>query len=56
MGNAGVCPLCGGKGWIWTGAARVVCRCGGSGRARRHEELARGPMPEAPDPIKTRTR
>lgn len=32
MGNAGICPRCGGKGTIWTGAARITCpRCGGSG-------------------------
>lgn len=27
-----VCPVCGGKGTVWTGKARVVCpRCGGTG-------------------------
>jgi hypothetical protein len=51
-----VCDVCGGKGWRWTGAEREVCRgCLGSGTPRPAEDHARGPMPQAPDPIK-RTR
>lgn len=32
MGNAGICPNCGGSGTVWTGKERKICyRCGGSG-------------------------
>jgi hypothetical protein len=48
-----VCPVCGGKGWRWTGAARELCRgCLGSGLPRSAELHARGAMPQVSDPIK----
>lgn len=32
MGNAGICPICGGRGIVWTGGELVKCaRCGGRG-------------------------
>lgn len=32
MGNAGICPRCGGKGWYWDGEKEVLCRkCDGRG-------------------------
>lgn len=32
MGNAGICPKCGGEGTIWTGEKRIICReCHGKG-------------------------
>lgn len=32
MGDAGMCGRCGGKGWRWTGQARVPCTCPGAVR------------------------
>jgi hypothetical protein len=52
-----VCEPCGGKGWIWTGAERVLCHgCLGSVRPRPSEDWSREPMPGVPDPSRARLR
>jgi DnaJ-class molecular chaperone len=57
MSRLAICENCGGKGWRWTGAAREMCgHCDGSGHGRRSDQWRLGPMPRAPDPIKSRPR
>lgn len=51
-----VCESCGGKGYRWNGQYREVCRDCRDGRPIPVDDRPRGPMPQAPDPIKTRTR
>jgi hypothetical protein len=55
MGDA--CAVCKGHGYVWTGAARVVCwRCDGRGAELPGPRRERRPMPEAPDPMRSRRR
>lgn len=48
-----VCSVCGGKGYVWTGAERVLCRgCAGDGRAKPREQWLPRETPRVPDPIR----
>lgn len=50
-----VCRGCGGKGWIWTGAARVACgRCGGNGGRELPPEARRPSTKRVHDPAMDR--